>query len=299
MHKHLLSIKDLSRPDLEYLLQNAAQKLSTGANSTNFLGRMQVNMFFEESTRTRVSFEMAAKRLGLDVINLGSQGTSIKKGETLLDTARTIVAMQPDLIVLRHSSSGAAAFLAQHLDCHIINAGDGMHAHPTQALLDSLTIQQSKGQVSGQVIAICGDILHSRVARSNILCLSKLGAIIRLVAPSTLIPQFARSLGLEIFHDIKKGIANADVIMMLRLQNERMAGAFIPSIREYSHFYGLDSEKLDYAKPGCLVLHPGPQNRGVEISPELVDSSKVSIAKQVQLGVAIRMSVIEFLLSGR
>lgn len=297
LHKHLLSIKDLSRPDLEYLLQRALKRLESPTDLPSFANRSQVNMFFENSTRTRISFEIAAKRLGLDVINFGTQGSSVQKGETLLDTTRTIAAMQPDILVIRHNASGAAEFIARHVNCHIINAGDGTHEHPSQALLDALTIQKTKGTISGLIIAICGDILHSRVARSNILSLSRLGATIRLIAPSTLIPEFAYHLGIEIFHDIRVGIENADVIMMLRLQNERMAGAFVPSMTEYAYFYGLNEEKLQKAKPDCMVLHPGPQNRDVEISSNLVDSPRSSIVQQVEMGVIMRMTIIEALLT--
>lgn len=293
-----MSIKDLSRPDLEYLLQSALKKLESPTKLPNFTGHSQVNMFFENSTRTRISFEIAAKRLGLEVINFGTQGSSVQKGETLLDTVRTIAAMQPDILVIRHHASGAAEFIAKHVNCHIINAGDGTHEHPSQALLDALTIQKTKGTISGLIIAICGDILHSRVARSNILSLSRLGATIRLIAPSTLIPEFAYHLGIDIFHDIRVGIKNADVVMMLRLQNERMAGAFVPSMQEYAYFYGLNEDKLQNAKPNCMILHPGPQNRDVEISSALVDSPKSSIAQQVEMGVIMRMTIIEALLTG-
>ncbi|MCX8505353.1 MAG: aspartate carbamoyltransferase catalytic subunit [Alphaproteobacteria bacterium] len=267
-------------------------------------GRTLINLFFENSTRTRTSFEMAGKRLGADVINMAVEHSSIKKGETLIDTALTLNAMRPDLLVVRHNESGAVALLASKVACAVINAGDGSHEHPTQALLDALTIRRHKGRLNDLKIAICGDVRHSRVARSNIYLLGKMGAEIRLIAPPTLIPNGIAAMGTRVFHDMKSGLAECDIIMMLRLQNERMNGVFVPSPREYFHFYGLDREKLGYAKPDALVMHPGPMNRGVEIDSEIADDTKHQnggqsvIQNQVEAGVATRMACLEILSRG-
>ena len=256
-----------------------------------------INLFFENSTRTRTSFELAGKKLGADILNISLESSAIKKGETVLDTAMTLNAMQPDIIVVRHNDAGAVKLLSEKVNCSIINAGDGPHEHPTQALLDALTILRRKKTLSGLKVSICGDILHSRVARSNIHLLNTLGAEVRIIAPATLIPKNIESLGVKVFYDMKMGLKNADIIMMLRLQLERMSGSYVPSVREYFRFYGLDREKLNYAKSDALILHPGPMNRGVEIDTELADDiDRSAIYEQVQMGVAVRMACLKALL---
>ncbi|CUB00248.1 MULTISPECIES: aspartate carbamoyltransferase catalytic subunit [Pannonibacter] len=258
-------------------------------------GRTQINLFFEASTRTQSSFEIAGKRLGADVMNMQVSASSVKKGETLIDTAATLNAMHPDILVVRHHAAGAVHLLARKVGCSVINAGDGQHEHPTQALLDALTIRRHKGKIARLTVAICGDILHSRVARSNIILLNALGARVRVVAPSTLLPSGIDRMGVEVFRDMKEGLKGADIVMMLRLQRERMNGAFIPSVREYYRYYGLDAEKLAYAKEDALVMHPGPMNRGVEIDPAVADGPQSLIREQVEMGVAVRMAVLEAL----
>ena len=259
-------------------------------------GRTIINLFFENSTRTRTSFELAGKRLGGDVINMSVSGSSIKKGETLIDTAVTLNAMHPDVLIVRHPESGAVHLLAQKVNCAVINAGDGTHEHPTQALLDALTIRRRKGRLQGLVVAICGDISHSRVARSNIHLLNTMGARVRVVAPRTLLPAEIERLGVEIFTDMTAGLRDVDIVMMLRLQTERMQGSFVPSVREYYHFFGLDQQKLAAAKPEALIMHPGPMNRGVEIDSEVADDIDRSlIRQQVEIGVAVRMGCLEVL----
>lgn len=302
-HRHFLGIKGLSRQDLTILLDRAHENIAISRQEikkkSTLNGRTQINLFFEASTRTQSSFELAGKRLGLDVMNMAVANSSLKKGETLIDTAMTLNAMQPDILVVRHGSAGAVALLAQKVSCAVINAGDGAHEHPTQALLDALTIRNAKGSIEGLTIAICGDILHSRVARSNIISLNQLGAKVRVVAPSTLLPTAIEDMSVEVHRTMESGLKNTDVIMMLRLQRERMQGAFIPSIREYFHFFGLDREKLKFAKPDCIVMHPGPMNRGVEISSNVADGTHSMIETQVEMGVAARMAVIEALLDQR
>lgn len=299
-HRHLLGIAGLSPQEIEYLLERADEAVSvsrqTEKKKSVLRGRTQINLFFEASTRTQSSFELAGKRLGADVMNMSVSSSSVKKGETLIDTAMTLNAMQPDLLVVRHQSAGAVELLANKVGCSVINAGDGAHEHPTQALLDALTIKRNKGSIAGLIVAICGDILHSRVARSNIMLLNAMGARVRVVAPTTLIPSGIEKLGVEVFTSMKYGLKDVDIVMMLRLQRERMAGALIPSVREYFHFYGLDAEKLNYAKPDALVMHPGPMNRGVEIASEIADGPQSVIESQVEMGVAIRMAIIETLL---
>ena len=259
-------------------------------------GRTLINLFFEDSTRTRTSFEIAGKRLGADVINMSVSTSSVNKGETLLDTASTLNAMHCDLLVVRHAQSGAPSLLSQKVDAAVINAGDGTHEHPTQALLDALTIRRHKGRLEGLVVAICGDIAHSRVARSNMHLLTTMGSRVRVVGPPTLIPAEAARLGVEVFHDMKAGLAGADVVMMLRLQRERMSGGMVPSAREFFRFYGLDAEKLAFAKPDSIVMHPGPMNRGVEIESAIADHPTRSvIGEQVEMGVACRMAVLDVL----
>ena len=297
--QHLLGIADLTAPEIIDLLDlgNRYVELSRQIDKREAIltGRTQVNLFFEASTRTQSSFEIAGKRLGADVMNMGISASSVSKGETLLDTAMTLNAMHPDILVVRHQSSGAVELLAQKVTCAVVNAGDGQHEHPTQALLDALTIRRRLKRIEGLIIAICGDVLHSRVARSNIHLLTKLGAKVRLVAPSTLLPTAAANLGVEVHRTMREGLAEADVVMMLRLQVERMSGAFVPSVREYHRFFGLDEEKLTYAKPGALVMHPGPMNRGIEISSNVADGAQSVIREQVEMGVAMRMAVLDAL----
>ena len=249
--------------------------------------------FFENSTRTRTSFELAGKKLSADMLNISVGSSSIKKGETLIDTAMTLNAMQPDVIVVRHQDAGAVKLLSEKVNCGVINAGDGPHEHPTQALLDALTIYRRKRKISGLKVAICGDIMHSRVARSNIHLLNTLGAEVRVIGPATLIPSKVDTLGLKVFYNLEEGLKDVDIIIMLSLQLERMSGSFVPSIREYFKFYGLDKNKLEFAKPDALVLHPGPMNRGVEIDSALADDlDRSAIYDQVLMGVAVRMACL-------
>jgi aspartate carbamoyltransferase catalytic subunit len=297
--RHLLGIEHLSRPEIEALLDLSDEAVAISRQvekkRSTLRGRTQINLFFEASTRTQSSFELAGKRLGADVMNMAVGASSLKKGETLIDTAMTLNAMRPDILVVRHHAAGAVSLLARKVDCSVINAGDGSHEHPTQALLDALTIRRNLGHIEGLVVAICGDILHSRVARSNILALGKLGARVRVVGPSTLLPPGVEAMGVEVFRDMRTGLRDADIVMMLRLQRERMAGAFVPSTKEYFRYFGLDQEKLGYAKPGALVMHPGPMNRGVEIDTAVADGAQSLIREQVEMGVAVRMAVLEAL----
>jgi len=299
-HRHLLGIEGLSADEIGVLLD-----LSEGYVAVNrqqdkkkslLRGRTVINLFFENSTRTRTSFELAGKRLGADVINMSVSWSSIKKGETLIDTAMTLNAMHPDVLVVRHPDSGAVKLLSEKVNCAVINAGDGSHEHPTQALLDALTIRRRRGALKGLLVAICGDILHSRVARSNIYLLTTLGARVRVIAPPTLLPAEIERLGVEAFFDMEKGLADCDIVMMLRLQTERMHGSFVPSVREYFRFFGLDRDKLKAAKPDALIMHPGPMNRGVEIDSELADDIDRSVIReQVEMGVAVRMACLDAL----
>jgi aspartate carbamoyltransferase catalytic subunit len=297
--RHLLGIEGLSPLEIVALLDlaDSAVEISRQVEKkrTTLRGRTQINLFFEASTRTQSSFELAGKRLGADVMNMSTANSSVKKGETLIDTAATLNAMRPDIIVVRHHQAGAVHLLARKVDCSVINAGDGAHEHPTQALLDALTIRRNKGRIEGLVVAICGDILHSRVARSNILLLGALGARVRVVGPSTLLPPGIEHMGVEVFRDMRAGLAGADIVMMLRLQRERMNGAFVPSTKEYFRYFGLDEEKLRWAKPDALVMHPGPMNRGVEIDSLVADGAQSLIREQVEMGVAVRMAVLEAL----
>ena len=299
VHRHLLGIASLSPSEIVELLDLAEAEVAVGRRQdkkkTVLRGRTQINLFFEASTRTQASFELAGKRLGADVMNMSVGNSSVKKGETLLDTAMTLNAMRPDILVVRHHAAGAVALLAQKVGCSVVNAGDGAHEHPTQALLDALTIRRHKGRVARLTVAICGDVLHSRVARSNILLLNALGARVSVVAPSTLLPTGIETMGVEVFRDMGAGLKDADVVMMLRLQRERMAGSFVPSVREYFRYYGLDAAKLAFAKPDALVMHPGPMNRGVEIASEVADGPQSVIEEQVEMGVAVRMAVIQAL----
>jgi aspartate carbamoyltransferase catalytic subunit len=298
-HRHLLTVEGLGAQEINFLLDLAdefadANRLA-GKKRDILRGRTLINLFFEASTRTQSSFEMAAKRLGADVMNMNVSTSSVQKGETLIDTAMTLNAMRPDIIVVRHHAAGAVELLSQKIDCSVVNAGDGAHQHPTQALLDALTIRRVKGRIAGLTVAICGDILHSRVARSNINVLNTLGARVRIAAPSTLLPARPERLGAEVFTDMWKALEAVDVVMMLRLQRERMEGSFVPSTREYFHFFGLDHEKLARAKPDAIVMHPGPMNRGVEIASTVADHSRSVIRDQVEMGVAVRMAVLEAL----
>ena len=298
--KHLLAIAPLSRQEIESLLDLAdtyvALNTQVRKKRDTLRGRTLINLFFEPSTRTQSSFELAGKRLGADVMNMSVNQSSVRKGETLIDTATTLNAMRPDIIVIRHQDSGAVALLADKVSCSVVNAGDGAHEHPTQALLDALTIRRRMKRIEGLTVAICGDVLHSRVARSNVHLLNKLGARVRLIAPRTLLPAGADSWGAEVFTDMREGLKGADIVMMLRLQMERMTGSFLPSTREYFHFYGLDAAKLKLAKPGALVMHPGPMNRGVEIDSAIADDVERSlIHEQVEMGVASRMAVLDAL----
>lgn len=299
-HQHLLGIEGFKPQNIQTILDLAdgyvALSRSREKKSALLRGLTIINLFFENSTRTRTSFELAGKRLGGDVINMSVSSSSIKKGETLIDTAMTLYAMHPDVLVVRHADSGAVKLLANKVDCAVINAGDGSHEHPTQALLDALTIVRRKGKLDQLEVAICGDILHSRVARSNILLLNIMGARVRVVAPPTLLPADIDRLGVEVHHDMRTGLEGVDIVMMLRLQMERMQGSFVPSVREYFHFYGLTEDKLRYAKPDCLIMHPGPMNRGVEIDSEIADDINRSvILDQVELGVAVRMAALDLL----
>ncbi len=295
-HRHLLSVEGLTRPEILGLLDLAEQAAGISREvqkrRESLKGRTLVNLFFESSTRTQSSFELAGKRLGADVMNMSVSTSSVAKGETLIDTAMTLNAMRPDILVVRHHQAGAVELLAQKVDCSVVNAGDGAHQHPTQALLDALTIRRNKGPIEGLTVAICGDILHSRVARSNIGLLNTLGARVRIVAPSTLLPPHPERLGAEVFTRMEDGLKDADIVMMLRLQLERMSGSFVPSQREYFHFFGLDHQKLAWAKPDALVMHPGPMNRGVEISSAVADDPRSVIREQVEMGVAVRMAVL-------
>ena len=302
-HRHLLDIARLNAADINQILtlaEHYAKLARTPDKKQDLLrGKTQINLFYENSTRTRTSFELAGKRLGADVINMSVGSSSVKKGETLIDTAMTLNAMHPDVLVIRHSDSGAPHLLAQKVDCAVINGGDGSHEHPTQALLDALTIRRRKGRLEGLIVAICGDIQHSRVARSNIALLNIMGARVRIVGPTTLIPSHAAKMGVEVYYKMSEGLKDADIVMMLRLQTERMQGSFVPSIREYFHFFGLNKEKLSVAKPDALIMHPGPMNRGVEIDSEIADDLNISaISEQVEMGVAVRMACLDLLTRG-
>ena len=299
-HRHLLGIEQLRPEEITTILDLAEEYVALNRgdkkHSDVLSGLTQINMFFENSTRTQASFELAGKRLGADVMNMAMQASSVKKGETLIDTALTLNAMHPDLLVVRHPHSGAVDLLAQKVNCAVLNAGDGRHEHPTQGLLDALTIRRAKGRLHRLSIAICGDIAHSRVARSNIMLLGKMENRIRLIGTPTLMPSGIEEFGVEVFDNMDEGLKDVDVVMMLRLQKERMDGGFIPSEREYYHRYGLDAEKLSHAKPDAIVMHPGPMNRGVEIDSDIADDINRSvIQEQVEMGVAVRMAAMDLL----
>ncbi len=301
--RHLLGVEGLAPPAISGFLDLAESYVllnRSGQTQRDLLrGHTLINLFFEDSTRTRTSFELAGKRLGADVLNMSVATSSVNKGETLLDTAATLNAMQCDLLVVRHDQSGAPSLLAQKVDAAVINAGDGTHEHPTQALLDALTIRRRKGRLEGLTVAICGDILHSRVARSNLHLLTTMGSRVRVVGPPTLIPAEVARLGVTVFHDMAAGLAGADIVMMLRLQRERMTAGLVPSAREYFRFFGLDAAKLAHARPDALVMHPGPMNRGVEIDSAIADDPARSVIReQVEMGVAVRMAVLDTLARG-
>ena len=297
---HLLGIEGLRPFEIQDLLDRAEAYVALNRESHKrrdiLRGMTQINLFFENSTRTQTSFELAGKRLGADVVSMSVAGSSIKKGETLIDTAMTLNAMHPDVLVVRHGESGAVELLARHVRCAVINAGDGSHEHPTQALLDALTIRRRKGRIEGLEVAICGDVLHSRVARSNLHLLAAMGARVRLVGPATLVPIGFAAFGAQVFHDLRQGLKGADIVMMLRLQSERMDGSFVPSVREYFDGFGLTRDKLAFAKDDALIMHPGPMNRGVEIDGIVADDiDRSAILDQVEMGVAVRMACLEAL----
>ncbi len=299
-HDHLLGIEGLKESEISLILDLAdeyvEQNRRTNKKKDLLEGLTQINLFFENSTRTLMSFELAGKRLGADVINMATSTSSIKKGETLIDTASTLNAMRPDLLVVRHGSSGAVNLLSQKVDCAVLNAGDGKHEHPTQALLDALTIRRRKGRLARLTVAICGDVLHSRVARSNIHLLNIMGARVRLIGPPTLIPSGAERLGAEVYYNMTEGLQDCDIIMMLRLQTERMHGGYFPSVSEYFSLYGLDYDKLSNAKEDAMIMHPGPMNRGVEIDAAVADDlTRSAIQEQVEMGVAVRMACLDLL----
>ena len=300
--KHLLGIQDLKVSEIKIILNEAKQFIDLNRSKNKKLdilkGKTQINLFFEPSTRTQSSFELAGKRLGADVMSMNITNSAIKKGETLIDTAMTLNAMHPDIIVIRHQDSGACNLLSQKVNCAVLNAGDGRREHPTQALLDALTIINRKKNIEGLRIAICGDILHSRVARSNIYLLTMLGAEVNIIGPTNLLPKNLEKFGVNIFTNMKKGVKDCDIVMMLRLQNERMSSSYLSSNREYYEYYGLTPEKLEFAKADALVMHPGPMNRGIEIDTMLADDINKSVIKeQVELGVAVRMACLKIFCS--
>ena len=299
-HQHILGIEGMGPDAISTILDLSESYVALNRQRdkkrADLRGRTVINVFFESSTRTRTSFELAGKRLGADVINIAVAASAINKGETLLDTAMTLNAMHPDVLVVRHPFSGAVQLISEKVECAVINAGDGWHEHPTQALLDALTIRRRLGKLAGLNVAICGDVAHSRVARSNILLLHTMGAFVRVVAPPTLVPADADRMGVEVYHDMAEGLKGVDIVMMLRIQNERMRGSLIPSKREYFRYYGLDADKLKAAKPDALIMHPGPMNRGIEIDSDVADDINRSvIPEQVEMGVAVRMACLDLL----
>ena len=300
-HRHVLGIEDLSRADIEHILDTSNAFLEVSRRPVRKVptlrGKTVINLFYENSTRTRTSFELAGKRMSADVINISVASSSVTKGETLYDTCKTLEAMHPDVIVMRHASSGAPHFVARHVRCSVINAGDGMHEHPTQALLDAFTIKQALGTLEGLTVAIVGDVLHSRVARSNALLLKHFGCTVRFVGPDTLVPPELAGYGVELHHNVEEGVRGADVVMVLRVQTERLKGALLASLGEYSRTFGINRRRLGLAKPNALVMHPGPMNRGVEIEPDVADGASSRVLEQVEAGVAIRMALL-YLLAG-
>jgi aspartate carbamoyltransferase catalytic subunit len=302
-HKHILGIEQLSKEDIELILDTAESfkevNLRDIKKVPTLRGKTVINLFYEASTRTRTSFEIAGKRMSADTINISASASSVVKGETLEDTAKNIEAMNPDIIVMRHSASGAPHYLAKRLkNCSIINAGDGAHEHPSQALLDLFTMREHKGRIEGLTVAIVGDITHSRVVRSNIYALKKMGATVRVAGPGTMIPPGIERLGVETYNNINEAIRDADVVMMLRIQLERQGKTLVPTLREYSQFFGLNPENLKLAKPDAIVMHPGPMNRGVEISSYVADGCQNVILEQVENGVAVRMALLYLLAGG-
>ncbi len=301
-HKHILGIEHLSAEELNFILDTADsfKEINTRAikKVPTLRGKTIINLFFEASTRTRTSFEIAGKRLSADTVNISASGSSVVKGETLEDTAQNIEAMHPDIIVMRHGASGSCQYLAERLNCSVVNAGDGTHEHPSQALLDAFTIRQHKGQIDGLTVAIVGDITHSRVVRSNIMCLKKLGAKVRIAGPGTMLPPGIEQLGCEVYKNIDDAIRDADCVMMLRIQRERQGAPLIPSVREYARFFGLNDNNLKLAKEDAIVLHPGPMNRGVEISSSVADGAQNVILDQVENGVAVRMALLYLVAGG-
>ena len=299
--KDLLSLYDLSGEEIEFILDTAAEFKKVSQRRVKKVpalrGKTVVNLFVEPSTRTRVSFELAEQRLSADIVNMQAQSSSLLKGETLLDTVRNIEALQVDLIVMRHSAPGAQAFIARNLKCGVVNAGDGAHSHPTQALLDIFTMREKKGRVAGLNVAIIGDILHSRVARSNIWGLLKLGAKVTIAGPATLVPREFEEIGVRVCHNLKDAVADADVVNLLRIQHERQTAGFFPSIGEYARFFGINHDTLKYMKPDALIMHPGPINRGVELTGDVADGEQSVILEQVTNGLAIRMAVL-YLVAG-
>ena len=301
-HKHILGIEQLSAEDITQILDTADSFKEINARDIKKVptlrGKTIINAFFEASTRTRLSFEIAGKRLSADTVNISGSTSSVTKGETLEDTARNIEAMAPDIIVIRHGHSGAPHYLAERVNCSIVNAGDGAHEHPSQALLDLMTMREHKGKIRGLDVAIVGDITHSRVARSNIYALTRMGACVRLAGPGTMLPPGIERMGnVKVYHDLRDAIEGADVVMMLRIQLERQSKTLLPSLREYARFYGLNPENLKLAKRDAIVMHPGPLNRGVEISSYVADGVQNVILDQVENGVAVRMALL-YLVSG-
>ncbi|NOY13221.1 MAG: aspartate carbamoyltransferase catalytic subunit [Deltaproteobacteria bacterium] len=300
--KHILGIKELSAAELTFILDTAESFKEINNRDIKKVptlrGKTIINLFFEASTRTRTSFEIAGKRLSADTVNISASSSSVVKGETLEDTAKNIEAMHPDIIVMRHSASGACHYLSERLSCSVVNAGDGMHEHPSQALLDAFTIRQHKGRIDGLTVAIVGDITHSRVVRSNIYCLSKLGATVRIAGPGTMLPPGLESLGCEVFNNLADAIRDADCVMMLRIQRERQGAPLIPSVREYARYFGLNDNNLKLAKDDAIVMHPGPINRGVEMSSAVVDGPRNVILDQVENGVAVRMALLYLVAGG-
>ena len=300
-HDHLLSIEQLDCDDVTQILDASESFIHVSRRPVRKVptlrGKTIINMFFEDSTRTRTSFELAGKRLSADVVNVSGKGSSVSKGETLMDTCRTLEAMRPDVVVMRHPASGAPEYVAKRVSCSVINGGDGAHAHPTQALLDAYMIRHRFGTLSGLRVAICGDISHSRVARSNATLLSKFGSEVRLCGPRTLMPSHAESLSARIYYDLREALVDVDVIMLLRIQRERLAGALLPTLREYARTYGVSERHLELASERAIVMHPGPMNRGVEIHSALADDERSVILDQVEAGVAVRMAVL-YLLAG-
>ncbi len=300
-HHDLLDIDALSRGDVNRILDTAEAFFQVSRRPVRKVptlrGKTVINLFYESSTRTRTSFELAGKRMSADVINMTIGSSSVKKGETLFDTCKTLEAMQPDIVVMRHGASGAAEYVASKLKCSVINAGDGMHAHPTQALLDAFTIRREKGTLENLVVTICGDISHSRVARSNAQLLNLFGSEVRIVGPRTLMPVYAETLGVRVYDRLEDALTDADVVMLLRIQRERLEGALLPSLREYARTFGVTEKRLAVAKPDAIIMHPGPMNRGVEIDPAVADGERSVVLDQVEAGVAVRMALL-YLLAG-